>query len=292
MAMTRRERAVRLLPMPMKSAAKAVRHAADPLFVAAYRRRTGDEEPIPPSSIRARSGSPGVKHYIPGGIEAADELQAVLAKYDRKLADFDSVYDFGCGAGRVLRRVVKQGKDGAKFSGSDVDGPAIAWAQEHLPEAQFKQSQYRPPLPYEDASFDLVYSISIFTHLNEQMQLEWLRELARVMRPGAVGLLTIHGDHAYGEASSGAFVSNSRSCMERIQSHGTLSDEGFVYEPYEISSWNKRDFPGIDDTFGITFHDQQYVRDKWSEMFEVLGIEPRSISDGWQDTVVVRKRDA
>ena len=32
------------------------------------------------------------------------------------------------------------------------------------------------------------------------------------------------------------------------------------------------------------------MRDKWAEIFEVMGIEPRSISDGWQDTVVVRKR--
>ena len=41
-----------------EAAAKAARHAADPVFVAAYRRRTGDQEPIPPSKIRARSGSP------------------------------------------------------------------------------------------------------------------------------------------------------------------------------------------------------------------------------------------
>ena len=67
----------------------------------------------------------------------------------------------------MLRRVAKKGKPGATFYGSDVDGPAIAWAQEHLPQAQLKHEPYRPPLPYEDESFDLVYSISIFTHLNE-----------------------------------------------------------------------------------------------------------------------------
>jgi SAM-dependent methyltransferase len=290
MAMTRREKAVRLLPMPMKSAAKAARHAADPVFVAAYRRRTGDHEPIPPSSIRARSGSPAVKHYIPGGIEAANELAAVLGRHGKSFEDFDAIYDWGCGAGRVLRRVATMGRPGARYYGSDVDGPAIAWAQEHLPQIEFKQSEYRPPLPYEDDSFDLVYSISIFTHLNESMQFEWLADLARVMRPGAMGLLTVHGHHAYGEATSGAFVSNSRSCMERVQSHGDLDDEGIVYEPYEISGWNQRDFPGIDDTFGITFHSPDYVRERWAEHFEVVGIEPRSISDGWQDTVVVRAR--
>src|SRR4051812_23953124 len=118
MAMTRRERAVRLLPLPLKSAAKAARHTVDPIFVTAYRRRSGDEQPIPPSRIRARSGSPGVQHYIPGGVEAADELEAVLAKFERKFSDFDSIYDFGCGAGRVLRRAATKAKEGATFDGS------------------------------------------------------------------------------------------------------------------------------------------------------------------------------
>jgi SAM-dependent methyltransferase len=292
MAMTRRERAVRLLPLPMKSTAKAVRHAVDPIFVTAYRRRSGDQEPIPPSRVRARSGSPGVQHYIPGGIEAADELEAVLAKFDRKFSDFDAIYDFGCGAGRVLRRVAKKGKAGATFDGSDVDAPAIEWARANLPGITWKVSNYRPPLPYHPESFDLIYSISIFTHFNEGMQFEWLHELHRLMKPGAMALLTTHGEHAYGEASSGAFVSNSRSCAERVQGHGTLADERFIYEPYEITSWNEGDFPGIDDTFGITFHSDDYINEKWGEIFDVKGIVHRSVSDGWQDTVVVQKRSS
>jgi SAM-dependent methyltransferase len=289
MAMTRRERAVRLLPLPLKSAAKEVRHAIDPLVVATYRRRSGDRQPIPPSRIRARSGSPGLEHYLPGGEEAADELEAVLRKVDRSFADFESIYDFGCGAGRVLRRVADRRGSGASFHGSDVDAPAIEWARANLPAIEWKVSNYRPPLPYYERSFDLVYSVSIFTHLNEQMQLDWLRELERVMRPGGYGLLTTHGVFAYEESRSGRVVSNSRSCAERIAGHGDLEDERFIYEGYEITSWNEGDFPGIDDTFGMTFHSEDYIRERWGEIFEVVEIVPRSISAGWQDTVVVRK---
>jgi SAM-dependent methyltransferase len=291
MAMTRRERTLRLLPPPIKAAAKQLRHSADPIFVKAYRRRTGDLQPIPPSAIRARSGSPSITSYIPGGASAADELNGVLNQFGHSFGDFESVYDFGCGAGRVLRHVARRGGANTTYSGSDVDSGAIAWAQEHLPEAQFKVSQYRPPLPYDDGSFDCVYSISIFTHLNESMQMDWLRDLHRVMRPGAYGVLTIHGNYAYEECRSGRVVSNTRGCSERISNHGDLKQEGFIYEGYEISNWNQRDFPGIDDTFGMTFHSQDYVKERWSEVFEVLGIAPQTISDGWQDSVVVRKRD-
>jgi SAM-dependent methyltransferase len=53
-----------------------------------------------------------------------------------------------------------------------------------------------PPLPFEDASFDLVYSISVFTHLDEEMQDAWLNELKRVLRPGGILIITVHGLNA------------------------------------------------------------------------------------------------
>ena len=41
-----------------------------------------------------------------------------------------------------------------------------------------------PPLPYEDGSFDFLYSISIFTHLDEPLQLPWMQELTQSRPPG------------------------------------------------------------------------------------------------------------
>jgi SAM-dependent methyltransferase len=291
MAMTTRERTLRLLPPPIKAAAKQVRHSADPVFQSVYRRMTRDFQTIPPSAVRARSGSPSVSTYVLAGLEAADELNAVLNKFDHSFGDFERIFDFGAGAGRVLRHVTKRGGGRTRYFGSDVDAEAIAWAQENLPDAEFKVNAYRPPLPYDDDSFDCVYALSIFTHLNEALQFEWLRELHRVMRPGGIAILTTHGAYAYEECRTGRVVSNTRGCSERISDHGDLGEERFVYEGYEISNWNQRDFPGIDDTFGMTFHSETYVKERWSEIFDVLGVVPRSISDGWQDSVVVKKRD-
>src|SRR5690606_23608689 len=46
-------------------------------------------------------------------------------------------------------------------------------------------------LPYPVASFDNAMAYSVFTHLPEPVHLHWMKELARVLRPGAVFVLTL-----------------------------------------------------------------------------------------------------
>jgi SAM-dependent methyltransferase len=46
-------------------------------------------------------------------------------------------------------------------------------------------------LPFEDASFDHAYSLSVLEHIEEPGDVEALRELARVVRPGGRVLVTL-----------------------------------------------------------------------------------------------------
>ena len=47
-----------------------------------------------------------------------------------------------------------------------------------------------PPLPFDDGFFDFVFSISVFTHIPEDMQFAWLSELRRVLKVGGTALLS------------------------------------------------------------------------------------------------------
>ena len=283
------ERMVRLLPLPAKQAVKAVRHGVDPALVAVYRRRSGDTRPLPPSRLRARAGSPGASQFRDGGRQTADEIERVLASSGRTLGEFERVLDWGCGAGRVLTQLLERGAPGTIFHGCDVDAEAVAWALQHHPSARFAVSGTLPPLPFEGVQFDLVYSISILTHLDEAQQLAWLAELARVTAPGGLTLLSVHGEHAFEQFRSGRVVSNTRQCAERMAVHGSLAAEGFIHEPYVRTAGNARDFPGVDPTFGLAFHSREYIDRTWGEHFEVVEVVPRAIA-GFQDVVVARRR--
>jgi SAM-dependent methyltransferase len=278
------------LPAPAKWVARRARTAVDPARVAVYRRRTGFRDPIPPARIRIRSGTRSLEASAAHGRTNAEDLAEALATQGRSFADFASVYDFGCGSGRVLRHVMGRGGPQTRFTGSDVDADAVGWARANLPGARWEVSSFLPPLPFADGEFDLVYSISIFTHFDEPTQFRWLEELARVVRPGGLALLTTHGEHAYQAMKrDGEHAPDPESFVARMASHGPLEEEGFVYEPFEITAWNKSEYPGIEGSFGQTAHSEHYVRERWTTDFELLAALPRRIG-GWQDCMVLRRR--
>ena len=78
----------------------------------------------------------------------------------------------------------------------DIDPDNIAWAKDHLKSLDMRVGPLMPPSPYPDESFDLVYGISVMTHLTRHVQEAWLAEIARILKPGGVALLTFSGDTA------------------------------------------------------------------------------------------------
>lgn len=75
----------------------------------------------------------------------------------------------------------------------------MEWCQEHLP-GTYTLNGPEPPTTYPDSLFDVVYAVSVFTHLTVQRQRRWLAEFARIIRPGGLLLLTTHGDRLAAEA--------------------------------------------------------------------------------------------
>jgi len=160
-------------------------------------RQTDLDLQLPPAKLRFRvteSTDPAAFSRI--GEEASKNLQAVLGEAGYSLENFAHVLDFGCGCGRTLIWLRKQ-YPVIDWAGTDVDFEAIDWCRDHLSGSTFTTNSPWPPLPFPDHRFDLIYGISVFTHLNEQHQRAWIPEFFRVLQPGGLLLLTFYSEQVW-----------------------------------------------------------------------------------------------
>jgi SAM-dependent methyltransferase len=222
--------------------------------------------PIPPAALRHRvHGSENLNEFEAFGKAVADEIWT--AAHTRvALGASSRVLDFGCGCGRVMnyfRRVFH-----GTLEGADIDPEAIGWCQHNLSSVgKFINNRQEPPLPYINDNFDLIYCISVFTHLPQEMEDMWLHELRRVAKVGALLLFTVHGEDL-ASASSGD--------LERFKAEGFAWAEG-------------AGTAGLPSFYQTSFHLPDYIRAHWGQMFEIEAILPKAIV-GCQDLVLCWKR--
>jgi len=143
----------------------------------------------PPEDVHAMARGPLAAG---GGFYEADLIAEALSSVGVALSDVGSALDFGCSSGRVLRALVPAYPD-VRWHGCDPNAPAVAWAAEQLPGAELFVSADAPPLALEEASLDLVYAISIWSHFEPSLGLRWFEEMRRVLRPGGHLVCTTHG---------------------------------------------------------------------------------------------------
>lgn len=101
------------------------------------------------------------------------------------------VLDAGCGTGGFLRWVLDRGSF-ASAAGVDVSSAAIEYARHRVPEADLHCSSLSS-LPFADESFELVVCNDVLQHVAEEQVDASLRELGRVLVPGAMLLLRTNG---------------------------------------------------------------------------------------------------
>jgi SAM-dependent methyltransferase len=214
--------------------------------------------PLPPAALRRRVGLTSSRaEFLTLGRDLSRDVLALFAEVRPPGESFTRWLDFGCGSGRVARFVIASGA--GEISGVDVDRPAVRWARRHLGPG-FQAIDPRPPLPFTDAAFDVVYAVSVFTHLDEAKQLDWLREARRVLRPG--GLLIASTHH---ESLAWTRPDLTAAHKEKLAADGFLFAAG--------------DGPFNDDS---AFHTLPYLEKIWGGLFTLKAYRRHGLV-GYQD---------
>jgi len=107
-----------------------------------------------------------------------------------------AVCEWGCGPGRIIRHLPPLLPVGSRVFGTDYNAKTIEWCSANLPQVTFRLNGLAPPLPFSTGELDMLYAVSVLTHLSEEMHLSWMAECERVVRPGGLILLTVHGDRS------------------------------------------------------------------------------------------------
>jgi len=92
--------------------------------------------------------------------------------------------EIGCGEGRGVA-LLKDLVDG--FTGIDKITEVVNKLSSEFSEANFSQAVI-PPLPFPDKKFDSIISFQVIEHIKDDK--EYLKEIARVLKPGGVALVT------------------------------------------------------------------------------------------------------
>ncbi len=223
-----------------------------------------DGLPIPPVRlVQAVSGEADIGWFLHGGKLGAESIREALARHGVDVRGLGAILDFGCGCGRVIRHWAHLA---GEVHGSDYNPSLVSWSREHLPFGRFAVNGLVPPLSYADRSFDLVYALSVFTHLPEDLQVPWARELQRILRPDAFLLLSVHG---------------------RRYLHELDGESRARFEAGQLVV-RRADSPG-ENVCGA-YHPEAYLREVLAEGFEVLEIAPEGArGNPYQDLVLLRK---
>jgi SAM-dependent methyltransferase len=151
------------------------------------------ELPLPPLEMREAVGPTDIEAFDnPGGDPVFADLPAEA---------YESVFDFGCGCGRLARQMIQQQPRPNRYLGIDLHPGMIEWCQKNLaPHAsgfefrhhdvlypEWNPGEGKPevtPFPIEGGACTLVIAYSVFTHLIQAHAEYYLREVARILAPG------------------------------------------------------------------------------------------------------------
>ena len=209
-------------------------------------------------------------------------FEQILNSCDKSLTNYNSVLEFGCGNGRLIKHVINLLPE-AKVFGSDVLKKCVDYCKRRLPGGNFISNDIKPPIDFIDNQFDLIYTYSVFTHLTEKNHLAWLQEFARILKPGGV---MMHSVKSYQFIRRTELFSHIN--LSKYQLSKPIEELESKYPYYYVM-----DNPKMPE-YGLTIISKKYIQTKWPNYTKMKILEYaegfiEAYPEGCHDLVLLQK---
>jgi SAM-dependent methyltransferase len=223
------------------------------------------------------------------GFEFFKVLKGYSAALGKPFNNTTKVLDFGCGWGRFLRIFTNYITD-ENLYGVDIDPFIIEECHKNQVPGNISRIFPNGNLPYPDNFFDCVMSYSVFTHLPEYIHNNWIKEIARVSKPGCVFVLTLESIRFLDFVEN---LGNSKPDTDwhkglskfsnNIPNYRNLFNDGkFVYLPTGGGDFRSS------DVYGDAVVSTKYIERAWGDLFNIIEYidEPARF---WQAVLVTQR---
>ena len=217
----------------------------------------------------------GVHRYAEGARNVLALIEEALRETGRTFDDVERWLDFGCGYGRVVRELVER-VDRRRIFAADANAEGVRFCASEFGVHPI----YVPPDPagLSLPSCDLIYAISVVTHLPAERGRELLRVLGDALAENGVLLFTTHGQRSV--ETAGVYGAAYEPLQQTLQRE--VETTGVAYVPYGH-------YAG--DDYGMTWHSRDYVERMIGELhpLELVYFKPHGL-DEHQDVYAYRRR--
>lgn len=174
-----------------------------------------------------------LRDYLADGWRTLSELMLLLERAQRPLLSFERVLEFASGHGRFTRHLARA-MGPQRVEVSDVVADAVEFSCNAFGVQGFVSSADPTELRWS-RRYDLVFVLSLFSHLPVATWEQWLQHLWQAVAPGGALVFSTHGAEAVRragvtlDARGYFFAPSSESQAIDPQSYGTaFTNEAFV----------------------------------------------------------------
>ena len=184
-----------------------------------------------------------IREYLSDGWRTMSELMLLLERLDRPLLRMQSVLEFAAGFGRFTRHLARALPN--RVTCTDIQPGSVEFLHDQFAVDAFYSALNPDEIDFPQ-QYELIFVLSLFTHLPVARWSAWLTQLHRGLKPGGLLVFSVHNESAaLGEGvvfdkRGTHFIRSSESPQLGADEYGTtFTTDEFVASQVELALGRK-----------------------------------------------------